>query len=127
MHISLASYVIQIVYTALLKLWIRPWKCFTFINFKRQFGLRVNNLDGNKMYNLLYMIRQKHQVVDKNKAARLSHGNPIGAEGNHLHNFFLKNNNTTKTCYEDYVVECTNGDTSHWAPVKKQNNKMCMS
>ena len=36
------------------------------------------------------MIQQKHQVVDKNKAARLSHGNPIGAKGNQLHNFVSK-------------------------------------
>jgi len=29
--------------------------------------------------------------------------------------------------YEDYVAERINGDTSLWAPVKKQNNKMNVS
>ena len=29
--------------------------------------------------------------------------------------------------YEEYVIECINGDVSLWEPVKKQNNKMYKS
>ena len=32
-----------------------------------------------------------------------------------------------KKLYKEYVIERINGDVSLWAPIKKQNNKMCMS
>lgn len=70
----------------------------------------------------------------------MSHGNPFAAEGDQLYNFIthayvppefvpriLNADDIGQKLYEDYVTERINGDTSLWAPVKKQNNKMYTS
>ena len=107
--------------------------------FKEQFGLQKNKLDGH--YSVQpSVIRQEHQAVDKIKSAILSHGNPFAAEGDQLYDFttnayvpheyvsqILNADEIGQKLYEDYVTERISGDTSLWAPVKKQSNKMCMS
>ena len=107
--------------------------------FKGQFGLQVNKPEEHHDVRPT-VVRQEHEVVDKIKAAILSHGNPFAIEGNHLYNFIthayvpqeyvlqiLNVDDIGQKLYEDYVTEHINGDVSLWAPVKKQNNKMYMS
>jgi len=100
--------------------------------FKWQFGLQVNKLEGHHDVQPS-VIRQEGQAVDKIKTAILSHGNPFAAEGNQLYNFI-----TNAYVPQEYVPQIMKlarsfmkimllSETSLWAPVKKQNNKMYMS
>ena len=107
--------------------------------FKGQFELQLNKPEGHHDVQPS-VIRQEHQAVNKIKAAILSHGNPFAAEGSQIYNCItntyvpqeyvpqiLNADEIDQNLYENYVAECINGDTSLWAPVKKQNNKMYMS
>ena len=107
--------------------------------FKGQLGLQVNKLEEHHDVQPT-VVRQEHEVVDKIKAAILSHGNPFAIEGNQQYNFIthayvpheyvlqiLTVDDIRQKLYEDYVTERINGDVSLWAPVKTQNNKMYMS
>ena len=107
--------------------------------FKGQFELQLNKPEGHHDVQPS-VIRHEHQAVDKIKAAILSHGNPFAAECSQIYNFItdayvpqeyvpqiLNADEIGQKLYENYVAERINGDTSLWAPVKKQSNKMYMS
>ena len=107
--------------------------------FKGQFELQMNKPEGHHDVQPS-VIRQKHQAVNKIKAAILTQGNPFAAEGSQIYNFItnayvpqeyvpqiLNADEIGQKLYENYVAERINGDTSLWAPFKKQNNKMYMS
>ena len=107
--------------------------------FKIQFDLENNKVTEHHDLGPS-KIKREHDTIDKIKAAILNHGNPFVTEGDQLHNIIthayipdiyvpqiLNIDATGQTLYEDYVSERINGDTSLWAPVKRQNNKMFMS
>ncbi|KAJ8364290.1 hypothetical protein SKAU_G00131210 [Synaphobranchus kaupii] len=108
--------------------------------FKSQFGIGTAGKNTEHPGLGSSDIRRDHEAIDKIKAAILSHGNPVTAEGDKLYNMIthayvpqeyvpqiLNINETGQKLYEDYVSERINGEISIWAPVKKENNKMFMS
>ncbi|KAJ8353332.1 hypothetical protein SKAU_G00208990 [Synaphobranchus kaupii] len=108
--------------------------------FKSQFGIGTAGKNTEHPGLGSSDIRRDHEAIDKIKAAILSHGNPVTAEGDKWYNMIthayvpqeyvpqiLNINETGQKLYEDYVSERINGEISIWAPVKKENNKMFMS
>lgn len=107
--------------------------------FKGQFGVTAHKPQEHHDVQPS-AVKKEHNAVNKIKAAILSHGNPLEAEGDQLYNFIthayvpqesvpqiLNVNKSGQKLYEEYVVERINGDVSLWAPVKKQNNAMFLS
>lgn len=110
--------------------------------FKSQFDIEADRITEHRELGPS-AVKRAHDTIDKTqpwKAATLSHGNPFTNEGDNLHNVItqayipdeyvqqiLNADATGQKLYEDYVSERINGDVSHWAPVKKENNKMFLS
>jgi len=85
-------------------------------------------------------IRKDHEASDKIKAAMLSNGNPVAAEGDKLYNIItlayvpqeyvpliLNNDDAGQKLYEGIMSEQINGEISRWGPFKHENNKIFTS
>ena len=108
--------------------------------YKAQFFLEVTNQLTEHHDLGPSEVKREHAAIDKIKAAILAHGNPFAIEGDRLYNMItmayvpdeyvqqiLNASDIGKKLYEDYVAERINGDTSLWAKVRKEGNKMFMS
>ena len=107
--------------------------------YQNQFGHRTNV--AREHHNLMpSIIKREHTIIDKIKAAITSHTNPFTVEGDSLYNIIshayvpqeyvqqiLDIDQIGQKLYENYVADCIVGNTSLWAPVKRENNKMYTS
>ena len=107
--------------------------------YKNQFAQRTKV--AREHHNLMpNVINREHTIIDKIKEAITRHTHPFTVEGDSLYNIInhayvpqeyvqqiLNIDEIGQKLYENYVEDRITGNTSIWAPVKRENNKMYTS